>query len=346
MFKTLHPDLGSILSFPKHVMLWIKSGYGSIEVDFKKYTDFQDRLLFLSPGQPIKFTFGDFELALLEFPPDFVLQSKDYRVLFKHLIALGYVDLSGKKQDLLTEIKGNSPQKILDLSTHQWFWQNPFNAEKEEYQLIFDLKDAIDAHFHENWSVEQFVHAVDKEYYSLHKIIRARLGLTIKALAQHKILIESQKKIALTAKPIQEVAHELGFRDPAYFNRFFKRHTQVRPLEFRKQFGASASDPLIEDLVELIRLHHRSHRTASFYAQKTFTSAHALSKKVREKFDVSLGQLIRLQLVKSAEELLLQTNVKETAYELGFREANHFSTFFKKYAGLTPSEFQLKKSNK
>jgi AraC-like DNA-binding protein len=31
--------------------------------------------------------------------------------------------------------------------------------------------------------------------------------------------------------------------------------------------------------------------------------------------------------------------IKEVAYELAFEEANHFSSFFKKYTNTTPSDY-------
>ena len=59
---------------------------------------------------------------------------------------------------------------------------------------------------------------------------------------------------------------------------------------------------------------------------------------------MSVGQLIRTELIRSAKLMLMELPVKEVAYALGFEEANHFSSFFKKYAGMTPTAFQQKKS--
>jgi len=346
MLKIFQPDIGKYHTFSKHVLLWIKSGSGLVEVDFKSYSELEDRLIFLSPHQPVKFVFGQFEVALLEFPNAFVSKSRDYRVLFKHLIALGYIEFSEKKQLILNTLFQDNPQKILDLSTHQWFWQNPFNANKDEYTLIFDLKEVIDRHFDKNWNVDQFVSAMDHEHYALHRLIKNRLGLTIKSLAQRKVLIESQKDIALTDKPIQEVAYDMGFRDPAYFNRFFKKNTHLTPTEFRLRFGDPLTDNFLEDLLSLIRRHHRDHRSPSFYADKTHMSIKTLSRKVREKLNISVGELIRKEVINSARGLLDDLSVKETAYELGFEEAHHFSAFFKKYTSLSPSEYQSKKYKK
>jgi AraC-like DNA-binding protein len=37
--------------------------------------------------------------------------------------------------------------------------------------------------------------------------------------------------------PVTQIAHELGFRDPAYFSRFFRRHAGLPPARFRRKHG-------------------------------------------------------------------------------------------------------------
>jgi AraC-like DNA-binding protein len=37
--------------------------------------------------------------------------------------------------------------------------------------------------------------------------------------------------------PIAEVASMLQFQDPAYFSRFFRQHSGIAPLEFRRTFA-------------------------------------------------------------------------------------------------------------
>ena len=343
MLRLLHPKVNEIFSFEHHVLIWIQSNEGWIEVDFQPYRDFQNKLIFLSPNQPIKFVFGDFKISVLEFSKEAIFQSPDYRVLFKHLISLGYIELLEKEKSGQSLLIENQPTNILDISTHQWFWQNPFQAKKEEYEVIFDLKDVIDAHFNENWSVEQFISNLHHEYISIHRLVKNRLGLTVKHLAQKKLLIESQKDIALTDKPIQEVAFDMGFKDPSYFNRFFKKQTQLTPQSFRERFGKEEDDLFVEDLRFLIQNFHIQNRSTAFYADKLFMSVPTLSRKVKDRFNTTIGELVRIEIIKTAKHLLEDLKVKECAYELGFTEANHFSSFFKKYTGETPSEYLSKK---
>jgi YesN/AraC family two-component response regulator len=49
-----------------------------------------------------------------------------------------------------------------------------------------------------------------------------------------KLLDEAKSIIQYTELDISEIAYQLNFSDPANFGKFFKKHTNLTPLEFRK----------------------------------------------------------------------------------------------------------------
>ena len=75
-------------------MIHIINGSGNIQVDFSNYNDWADKVIFLEKGQYIKFLSDDFVVRIIEFPDEFRFRSKDVRILFKHLISLGYINYS------------------------------------------------------------------------------------------------------------------------------------------------------------------------------------------------------------------------------------------------------------
>lgn len=60
-----------------------------------------------------------------------------------------------------------------------------------------------------------------------------RYGQPPKALIQRRVLVEAQRWLIYTALPIAEIGHSLGFRDPPYFSRVFKKKTGETPQAFR-----------------------------------------------------------------------------------------------------------------
>jgi len=168
-----------------------------------------------------------------------------------------------------------------------------------------------------------------------------KLGITVNKLILNKQLVESKKDVAFTEKSIQEIAFDKGYKDPAYFNRVFKTKVGQTPKEFRDSFDFENRDRFSQDIIELIQLFHKEEHALGFYADKMNLSVKALSKKVKQKMNNSLGQLIRHQIIRSAKTMLLEhDNIKDVAYSLGFEEANHFSSFFSNYVGVPPSQFK------
>ncbi|MDW3195682.1 MAG: AraC family transcriptional regulator [Cytophagales bacterium] len=349
MVEKLEPEINKVYFINQYTLIHILSGTGAIEVDFKHYLDWEDKAIYLEKGQYIRFRSDDFVVRKIEFPTEQLFRNKDFRVLFKHLISLGYIhfdECSDCKKYLNESVFHDQLDAIVDVSSEQWFWQNPFGANREEYQVIFDIKDLIDAEFSNHLTSSEVVDMINQQGYNANALVRERVGLSIKNLMSRKQLVESQKEIAFTDKNIQEIAFELGYSDPAYFNRSFKKATGQSPVEYRKNYDFEHKDLFIQYLLELIKTFHTQERSLEFYADQMNLSVKTLSRKVSQKMNLTLGAIIRNEVLETAKRSLLQgASVKEVAFQLKFEEPNHFTAFFKHYAGNTPSEFLAKKYN-
>lgn len=67
--------------------------------------------------------------------------------------------------------------------------------------------------------------------------MRAHTGKTALALAHDRLAREACRRLVYIAAPIARLASELGFDDPAYFCRFFKRQVGVGPRAYRARTG-------------------------------------------------------------------------------------------------------------
>lgn len=333
----------------QHSLIQILEGTGSIEVDFKVYHDWADKLLFLEKGQFIKFLGNDFQIRRIEFPDEVLFHNTDVRVLFKHLIQLGYIhfkDCVECERYLNSTIFSEHLPEIIDVSAQQWYWQNPFAAKPEEYHIIFDVKELIDDNFRNTLSAADWSALLNAyENVDAQALMKNKVGLSVPKLFRNKKLLEGKKEVAFSDKRIQEIAFDLGYTDPAYFNRAFKAETGQTPGDFRAAFDFPRPDHFLQDLYALLEEHHQQQHQTAFYAEQMHLSVKSLSRKVRDKLQISLGQLIRQQLIHSAKDLLAQGEaVKSVAYQLGFEEPHHFSAFFKHQLGTSPSTYQKKKS--
>ncbi|MDX1769121.1 MAG: helix-turn-helix domain-containing protein, partial [Arenibacter troitsensis] len=49
------------------------------------------------------------------------------------------------------------------------------------------------------------------------------------------IIMEVKRQLAYTNKSISDIAYDLEFKDTSHFTKYFKRYTQLTPLQFRKK---------------------------------------------------------------------------------------------------------------
>lgn len=347
--EKFQPEINKVYFIETHSLIHILSGKGSIQVDFNNYFDWQDKAIFLEKGQYIKFLSDTFLVRKYEFNEEDKFYNQDVRVLFKHLISLGYVDLEeceDCKAFLSSSVNAETPTNIIDVSSKQWYWQNPFRANKEEYQIIFDTKEIIDNEYSNSLSSQDIVSLINDRGYNAQALIKNKIGLSVKGLMSSKKLVESKKEIAFTDKTVQEISYQLGYKDDAYFNRVFKNATGETPKQFRDNFDFKNRDLFTQDIVALLQKYHTQERSLEFYADKMNLSIKTLGKKVQAKMNTSLGQLIRLELINTAKLMLIDgESVTHISRNLGFEEPNHFSSFFKHYSGITPTEFKAQKCN-
>ena len=60
------------------------------------------------------------------------------------------------------------------------------------------------------------------------------LGNPPKEIINERVLLEAKRVLAHTNLSVKEIGQNLGFDDPAYFIRYFKKNTNSTPVEFRE----------------------------------------------------------------------------------------------------------------
>jgi AraC family transcriptional activator of pobA len=67
----------------------------------------------------------------------------------------------------------------------------------------------------------------------LNRVVRAMTGQSVHEVIAERLLAAAQRELVFTRASVQEVSFRLGFSDPAYFSRFFVRHTGMAPRLWR-----------------------------------------------------------------------------------------------------------------
>jgi AraC family transcriptional activator of pobA len=106
-----------------------------------------------------------------------------------------------------------------------------------QHRALAQFRVLLERHYAEHWPVQRYARQLGLTATRLNRIARAQTGRSAFALVQERVLLEARRRLTYVAMPVAQVARELGFRDPAYFSRFVKRHAGLPPRTFRQQGG-------------------------------------------------------------------------------------------------------------
>ncbi len=87
-------------------------------------------------------------------------------------------------------------------------------------------------------SIGQYAQALSVSERQLNEAVKRTVARTASQVVQDRIVLQAKRLLCNSDLPIADIAYRLNFEDPAYFARFFKRHTQRTPGDFRRQSAA------------------------------------------------------------------------------------------------------------
>jgi AraC family transcriptional activator of pobA len=92
----------------------------------------------------------------------------------------------------------------------------------------------LESHYTHHWPVERYARQLRLSETSLNRLCRRLTGGTGFDLVQQRLALEARRRLIHVQSSVSGIASELGFKDSAYFCRFFRRHSGVSPNEFRR----------------------------------------------------------------------------------------------------------------
>lgn len=93
----------------------------------------------------------------------------------------------------------------------------------------------LEAHFRAHWPIERYAAAVGISAAHLNALCRRLAGQSALQMVNQRLVLEAKRCLVYTVMTVNQVSDSLGFSEPAYFSRFFKRETGVAPKAFRVQ---------------------------------------------------------------------------------------------------------------
>ena len=106
-------------------------------------------------------------------------------------------------------------------------------AAKTEASHAHQLKELIEKHYREHWSSHQYADVLGTSTSRLNRLCKTTFNQSVLDLIHDRVLLEAKRSLIYTARSVEEISYDLGFKDPGYFSRFFKRATGIPPGKFR-----------------------------------------------------------------------------------------------------------------
>jgi len=187
------------------------------------------------------------------------------RDLLKLLLARAHILRLDDDPDLLDEIKFilkifdkefNSPELgrmlMMQLLFHALMLLLRRRLIKIDEELVPDNVNAhsynrfrklVEEHFKEHWQVHEYASRLGLAERHLNRICHAIEDKSAIEVIHGRVLLEAKRQLIYTTSPIASLAFGLGYRDPAYFSRFFKKNTGLTPGKYRYDHNKSDVSP-------------------------------------------------------------------------------------------------------
>ncbi len=249
----LHPHRHTL-----YEIMYISDGSGLCVVDFENFVIEPPALCITAPGEV---HFWRPELALhgwgVMFSQDFLipeLRDIDPRMMVRlvddlagsHLITLPdtqdtivhrvFRDMDEEGRDA----QENHPTAIRALLTylivqaHRLQTVSGGAPTRAQHPLVSRFRHLLAEQLPPSRSVAECARLLGVSESHLSDITRRDLGVSPGAMIRRAVTLEAKRLLSLTDLTVDQVSKRLGFDDPAYFSRYFRREAGVTATEFRR----------------------------------------------------------------------------------------------------------------
>ncbi len=229
-----------------YFIVLIDSGSITYKLDLQDITITDGDLLFAMPNQVfvpptktdnlkyLKVLFDENTLALLPQHFSFLVNPLNsqtitldnaarerVRKVFEILNQILYTD----KQLTDTEIILAYLNLLLSELNSAYFKNEAVTILNTNVSKFVEFKLMVETHLTEQPSINTIAEKLALTTNSLYRLVKEYSGTSPKDFFTNRLMIEAQRKLRYSNLSVKELAYELGFNDPDYFSRLFKKST-------------------------------------------------------------------------------------------------------------------------
>lgn len=154
---------------------------------------------------------------------------------FSHLFELLQSEFRKGKDMYQADILRNYLHNLLLLSEREKGNQNFSEIKKgADFDYVLLFKDLLEKDFKKLKQVSSYSKKMIVTEKRLNQATTKMLGKTPKEIIDDRIMLEAKRLLAHTNGNVKEIAYELGFEEPTNFIKYFRKHSNITPIEFRE----------------------------------------------------------------------------------------------------------------
>ena len=110
--------------------------------------------------------------------------------------------------------------------------QKPANISSASY--FQKLQQLLESHYRLQHMPSFYADELTISFKKLNEICKLHSGLSMSSMIRERLMLEARRLLMHSDYSIKEIGYFLGFEDPAYFNRFFRKNADLSAGTFRK----------------------------------------------------------------------------------------------------------------
>ena len=179
---------------------------------------FDENVLALLPNS-FPFLLNPLNTNKITFNPD---SKERVKSIFSHLFQLLHATGRPKNTEIILAHFNTLLTEINSAYFEQSDYQNISNPKLSKY-IAFKL--AVETHLTEQPDVHTIAEKLAMTTSTLYGVVKEFSGISPKEWMTNRLMMEAQRKLQYSSLSVKELAYELGFNDPDYFSRLFKKNT-------------------------------------------------------------------------------------------------------------------------
>lgn len=160
-------------------------------------------------------------------------------------------DLDALLGQLTREFRGDAPGRalvvdalvrviLLRIARRHVRESAPAGPGRRRAELFARFRRLVEAHYRDHWALAAYARELSMTEGRLNRLCRAVSGQPAAELVIERLMLEARRRLIYVAAPVSRIAYDLGYADPAYFSRIFKRRVGMTPNTFRRQRQGAA----------------------------------------------------------------------------------------------------------